>query len=1206
MKNITRIQPIPEVPEQIIQAVNDKKLAIFIGAGVSRLIGCSGWDKLASDLVDACFKNEYINFKEKETLNYLNDQKKIITMCYGILKSKEKEEIFYERMEDALKGDPEKVENQNIYNEISDFKALYITTNADRHFDCKFMPNNIEYKLEDFITDNLSTDKLYHIHGSIDYKESLVFTVDQYIKRYNDKMFVKFMTKIMQEYTILFIGYGLAEFEILDFLITKFYEENLKKPKHYALIPYYKGEENICEYEQFYYERLGINILPYAKDKLGYEQLYEVMKEWRKKINVLSIVLPESFKNIKKSVECFDESNVNNILQLIKNNKAQENEFFESLSISNNPSVWLKELHKNEYFAPNKNLIPLEDRYQKNYYSIPRWNILNYLINVSNKNKQNNDENITNILIDIIDNIINYRDEKGERIENFRTDDAIIKIIMDLPQGKIKQDYIEFIGIAINSKWNNGALEYTLTKYDLAEILDKKQMLHMLDIILDNNLKVKSYWFQKLLDKNKKTIGKLYPYDAVEVALKKIQNVINENSKAFFYFKIETIENIEKYMEISYENQLISFARDMLQYSNLDNIVKSLQEMITNNNSIYRRLAIHAINYHYNEEVKDIFFKLSKNPLDDYESEHEVHRLLNNRCKLFSNEEIDIVLNWIENKNYYIPEYSKNDKITKKKVIAYQKKLILHELLDSQNSKVIKLYKKYDEINPTPIEEQEKKFGETFRYVSPVELEELEKKRSKDICQFLNEFKGGDYWADPSERGLAEVLEKYVISNFSKFIEYLDDYYNIPTIYLNSIINGLKKMDLLGNTIYIDKILNFLENLLEKIYFNLEDEEAFFSLISLITFLYVQLLKSTDDNRLLMKIKLILINIIKNVKEEKNENSDCATSPLSTVKGHGYIGLIEYSLRLANIKYSNQESKLENDVKRLFTENLNKNNEMSISYSAVLGMHLPALMYLDKQWVAENFNKIFDEKLEDYWKSAMENYLDYSKFYLDIYMLMKEYGCYCKAIDTKFNDRNINDKLIQHICIGYLNTEESIKDDNSLIVKLINKKDTKDLEQIIWFISTGENEKLNSSMKLKIKELWEELINAIEDIPVKEESPKLLFKLCNWINLIDNLDEDIFKWITKYIKYCRYNYETHFIMKGLLKHVVNEPAKVANIYLTMIENEIYPTEEEEIKKIAEILYNNGMKKEANQICNSYLASGIKFLQEIYDEFNKND
>ncbi len=48
------ILPIPTVPKEILEAVNTNTLAIFIGAGVSRIMGCKGWDELASNLIKRC------------------------------------------------------------------------------------------------------------------------------------------------------------------------------------------------------------------------------------------------------------------------------------------------------------------------------------------------------------------------------------------------------------------------------------------------------------------------------------------------------------------------------------------------------------------------------------------------------------------------------------------------------------------------------------------------------------------------------------------------------------------------------------------------------------------------------------------------------------------------------------------------------------------------------------------------------------------------------------------------------------------------------------------------------------------------------------------------------------------------------------------------------------------------------------------------
>jgi hypothetical protein len=48
------IKPIPELPQQIIDAAERKQLAIFVGAGLSRFMGCSSWGELAENLLKKC------------------------------------------------------------------------------------------------------------------------------------------------------------------------------------------------------------------------------------------------------------------------------------------------------------------------------------------------------------------------------------------------------------------------------------------------------------------------------------------------------------------------------------------------------------------------------------------------------------------------------------------------------------------------------------------------------------------------------------------------------------------------------------------------------------------------------------------------------------------------------------------------------------------------------------------------------------------------------------------------------------------------------------------------------------------------------------------------------------------------------------------------------------------------------------------------
>ena len=88
MEDYSRIEKLPEVPAGIIEAVNNNNLVVFIGAGVSRIIGCMGWRELAVNLINVCFDTQdkdntgtCINFKEKESLLQESDHKKVITIC---------------------------------------------------------------------------------------------------------------------------------------------------------------------------------------------------------------------------------------------------------------------------------------------------------------------------------------------------------------------------------------------------------------------------------------------------------------------------------------------------------------------------------------------------------------------------------------------------------------------------------------------------------------------------------------------------------------------------------------------------------------------------------------------------------------------------------------------------------------------------------------------------------------------------------------------------------------------------------------------------------------------------------------------------------------------------------------------------------------------------------------------------------------------
>jgi len=1227
------IPKIPQVPKKIVEAVNNETLAVFIGAGISRLIGCMGWDQLAKNLVERCFsvrkKDGYriINFKEKETLIQNKDHKKTITICYYLLENNGFENIFYEELGNSLKADEELVLSQNIYDELYRLRGLFITTNVDNHFDNKFEPTHIIYREEEFTPSNIDRSKLYHIHGSIKDKNSIIFTVPQYIKRYNNQTFRMFLEEIFREYTVLFVGYGVAEFELLDFLITKFKPGIERELRHFILLPFYRDEENILKIEQHYYNSMGIEVLPYEKDEKGYEQLYDVIKNWNREINQVSTYLYDTFREIEDAANNYTETKAERIFQIIRNDEPQRNYFFKKLAASYNPFPWLGPLKEKGYFDPNNNPSPQEVPDKKGYFVIPYWNVLGYLENVAGKNEKNLSEEITNTLVEIINPIINFRNEKGERIENYRTDWTMVKIIFSLPIEKITKDKIEFLKMALRSKWDTTLVASEISKTILFKLVDKKAknlILQLLDVILDyrkikkNSLFGKKeineytslmdeYWLKEAFEKYKPQIAKLCGVEAARIAINKIKSIVKEDKYQFNNIWIPTIEDHpQTSFPERYECQLVHFVRDVFKLSESQKIKEEIKNMLKEDHPIFKRIALHIINYHY-KDLNELFWSWKGNPLEESQLKHELFELFKSNCYSFSKEQINKALQWIESKKYYIPEEIKEDKEQVEKLLAYKKKEWLFALLDTGDQEVLSLYNKYDQINPVELDHpgfdiwMETKWG----YESPVAKDEFLNKSNEEIAEYFINLKGITGRMDIEM--LSDTFKSCVLENIEKFTSNMKPFLNIPRIYQHALLWGLNEAWRSKKKLNWQIVFDYIFKLLTSGDFWNEEYNGYNYRNWIISCIAELIEDGTKDDKhafspeLLPEAEKILLILIEKTESDITDMGDLVTSVLNSAKGKIFSAIINYSLRYARLYKQASEERWVSSIKEDFTKRLNREIEPSLEFSVILGRYLANLYWLDKKWIIDNLNMIFPKENDTHWKAAFTGYLFYSlRVCKDLYFLLRKNEHYAKAIKTEFSDYHITERLVQHICVGYLEDWEKLEDEDSLIFQLINNKNIDQLSAIISFFWMLRDE-LNDKIKIKVKPLWETLYELTRQSEENTKYQKLISNLSKWLSLIDEIDDEIFEWLKLSAKYFDRDYNTTFFIEYLLKHASETPAKVGEIYLEMLNANIYPDyKKENIQEIVRILYDKDEKESADRICNLYAAKGFEFLKDIYE------
>ena len=304
-----KIEEEPSVPKEIFEAASSGKLILFIGAGVSRIIGCPSWKNFALQQLKDLREKKAINYHEYSNLKSL-DARKLLSICRSIYK---KNSIEPSSMKSLLKGDEKLIKKFTINEDLYDFNVIYITTNYDNyldlvtqrpihkdeveinskdesqiHIDEEKTKGKIIYQNKDMLISNLINGNVIHFHGSVNDEKNVVMTIVDYMKHYKHGLKpAVFLQEVFEKYIVLFVGYGLEEYEIIEFLISKSSTEK-GEIRHFMLYPMFEKNNNLLKFYQEYYGDLGIQLIPYSIDKNGYEQLAIVINKWAKQIGPIS------------------------------------------------------------------------------------------------------------------------------------------------------------------------------------------------------------------------------------------------------------------------------------------------------------------------------------------------------------------------------------------------------------------------------------------------------------------------------------------------------------------------------------------------------------------------------------------------------------------------------------------------------------------------------------------------------------------------------------------------------------------------------------------------------------------------------------------------------------------------------------------------------------------------------------------------------
>jgi len=290
--------------EKLTQAVQQEDLVIFVGAGVSRLIGAPSWRRLAETYLKHLYTNNAINHS---TYEYLSKEgtRKLLSICRQIEKLNGKSPFDIKKAISTRSVSPETEYCVSIFSCLYKLSSIFVTTNYDDYID-KEAINKADIKNDEnsesqatsssgpifhhyddiSSTSILKNGHVIHIHGSINDPKNreLVLTITDYFKAYNDKAspLPSFLDHIFNEKVVLFVGYGLEEYEILEYMLKG--TNQSRDVRHFMLYAVRKEEESFFPIQEKYYADLGIELIKYDISEIGYRQLYDEVCNLAKKV----------------------------------------------------------------------------------------------------------------------------------------------------------------------------------------------------------------------------------------------------------------------------------------------------------------------------------------------------------------------------------------------------------------------------------------------------------------------------------------------------------------------------------------------------------------------------------------------------------------------------------------------------------------------------------------------------------------------------------------------------------------------------------------------------------------------------------------------------------------------------------------------------------------------------------------------------------
>lgn len=284
-----------ELFKRIIVASQTESLVFFVGAGVSKLSDAPKWSELIDAFCDSLGRTKKQNYSNEDYLS-------IPQMYYYSINQDENR--YYDFINDCFDG--KQLVPNSIHKMLLDLNpCAFITTNFDNLIEKAASENCQTFKVvacDDEISQIGGNRFILKLHGDLEHR-NIVLKEEDYLN-YSDnfKLVETLLKSIFAQNTVVFIGYGLNDYNIK--LILN-WTKTLLKEKFNKPIFIYTDESELSKDELRYHESKGLYVIDYRHCLEGEDAAVSFIDRYRCVLNRINDCSTISLKG-KDEMQAFE------------------------------------------------------------------------------------------------------------------------------------------------------------------------------------------------------------------------------------------------------------------------------------------------------------------------------------------------------------------------------------------------------------------------------------------------------------------------------------------------------------------------------------------------------------------------------------------------------------------------------------------------------------------------------------------------------------------------------------------------------------------------------------------------------------------------------------------------------------------------------------------------------------------------------------